>query len=350
MYIAYIYDINNTIVAQIDEILDFEVSNKINGVSTSSWSLYHTNDYCTREYIKEYRRTKINIKQWNIEKTMFDGVIRWFDADITKTTIKCESFEHYFERRLLVQDYTLNDSINNILTDILVDINNTFQTNITLDCLVTATTTKQYKRGETYLKVLQDMAGLWYEFIIVDKILYFKQTVGIDRTTGVDFIQYKYDINEPDDRSINNVKMSVDGKDLANGVLAKAGAGYTYLQDTTSMTEFWLIETSFSNSWDNVNGSQSYLDDHKASLSEFDVDVISLDFFEAWLWDLVSVYIFVGNDVLFFNWSMKVTQKKYTSGDLPKIQFKLWVSVVKNKDFIEQFVEIQQRLKTIELQ
>jgi hypothetical protein len=32
--------------------------------------------------------------------------------------------------------------------------------------------------------------------------------------------------------------MSVDGKDLANGVLAKAGAGYTYLQDATSMTEF----------------------------------------------------------------------------------------------------------------
>jgi hypothetical protein len=63
MYIAYIYDINDTIVAQIDEILDFEVTNKINGISTASWSLYHTNEYCTREYVKEYRRVKINLKQ-----------------------------------------------------------------------------------------------------------------------------------------------------------------------------------------------------------------------------------------------------------------------------------------------
>lgn len=350
MYIAYIYDINDTIVAQIDEILDFEVTNKINGISTASWSLYHTNEYCTREYVKEYRRVKINLKQWNTEKTMFDWVIRWFDADITKTTIKCESFEHYFERRLLGQDYTLNDSINNILTDILVDINNTFQTNIVLDCLVLVTTSKEYKRGETYLKVLQDMAGLWYEFLIIEKILYFKETVGIDRTTGVDFLQYKYDINEPDDRSIDNVKMSVDGKDLANGVLAKSDTGYTYLQDATSITEFWLLEASFSNSWDDANGSQTYLDDHKASLSEFDVNVISQDFFEVWLWDLVSVYIFVGNDILFFDGSMKVIQKKYTAWDLPKIQYKLWVSIVKSKDFIEQFVEIQQRVKTIELQ
>jgi hypothetical protein len=137
---------------------------------------------------------------------------------------------------------------------------------------------------------------------------------------------------------------------LANGVLAKSDTGYTYLQDATSITEFWLLEASFSNSWDDANGSQTYLDDHKASLSEFDVNVISQDFFEVWLWDLVSVYIFVGNDILFFDGSMKVIQKKYTAWDLPKIQYKLWVSIVKSKDFIEQFVEIQQRVKTIELQ
>lgn len=62
MYIAYIYDINNNIIAQVDEILDFECNIKINGVSTSSWSLYHTSEYCKRSFLKEYRRVKINKK------------------------------------------------------------------------------------------------------------------------------------------------------------------------------------------------------------------------------------------------------------------------------------------------
>lgn len=349
MYIAYIYNLAWEVIAQIDEILDFECVLKINNVSTASFGLYHTNEYCKRQYLKEYSRVKINIQNWNEEKTLFDWVIRGIEADLTKTSIKCESFEHYFDRRLLDQDYTMTDYVHNILWEILVDINAKYATNITLDCGILTTTTKEYKRGESYLKVLQDMAGNGYEFGIVDKVLYFKETIGIDRTSWPDFVQYKYDINEPDDRSIDNVKMTVDGKDLANGVLAKANAGYTYLQDATSKAEYWLLEASFSNSGDDATASQTYLDDHKDSLVEFDVDVISQSFFEADLWDLVSVYIYVGNDILFFDWSQKVIEKKYTAGDLPKIQFKLGISTVKSKDIIEQIVDIQQRLKSIEM-
>lgn len=91
---------------------------------------------------------------------MFDGVIRGLEANLTKTVVKCESFEHYLDRRLLDQDYTITDYVHNILAEILVDINAVYSTNITLDCGIMTTTTKEYKRGETYLKVLQDMAGL----------------------------------------------------------------------------------------------------------------------------------------------------------------------------------------------
>lgn len=92
---------------------------------------------------------------------MFDGVIRGLEANLTKTVVKCESFEHYFERRLLDQDFSFSvQSVNAILATILADINTLYATNITLDCGVIATTSKEYKRGETFLKVLQDMAGL----------------------------------------------------------------------------------------------------------------------------------------------------------------------------------------------
>jgi len=350
MFIAYIYDLSDTLIAQVDEILDFETTKKINDVSTASFALFHTNPYCTRAYLKEYRRVKINMLVDSIEKTMFDGVIRGFEANLVKTTIRCESFEHYFDRRLLATDQSfVSQSVNTIIQWLLTTINGAYNSGITLDCGITTLTSKQYKRGESFLKVLKDLAENGFEFTIIDKVLIFKNTIGIDRTTGDNFVEYRYDINEPDDRSIDNVKMTVDGKELANGVLWKADTAYTYTSDAPSIADFGLLEASFSTSWDDTATSQSYLDDHKVSLSEFDVDTNTNDFFQTDLGDLVSVYIYVGNDVMFFDGSMKVIEKSYTSGDLARINFKLWVSVVKSKDIIEQIGDVQNRLKTLEM-
>lgn len=350
MFIAYIYDLSNTLIAQVDEVLDFETTKKINDVSTASFALFHTNPYCTRAYMKEYRRIKINMLVGNTEKTMFDGVIRGFEANLVKTTIRCESFEHYFDRRLLSGDYSfVNQSINTIIQGLLTNLNGAYNSGITLDCGITTLTSKEYKRGESFLKVLKDLAENGYEFSIIDKVLIFKTTIGIDRTTGDNFVEYRYDINEPDDRSIDNVKMTVDGKDLANAVLGKADTAYNFVSDAPSIAEFGMLEASFSTSWDDTATSQSYLDDHKVSLSEFDVDTNNQDFFQADLGDIVSVYIYVGNDVMFFDGSMKVIEKSFASGDLARINFKLWVSVVRSKDIIEQIWDVQNRLKTLEL-
>ena len=349
MFIAYIYDLSNTIIAQVDEVLDFETTKKINDVSTASFALFHTNPYCTRAYLKEYRRIKINMLVGNTEKTMFDGVIRGFEANLVKTTIRCESFEHYFDRRLLSGDYSfVNQSIDYIIQGLLNNLNSAYNSGITLDCGITTLTSKEYKRGESFLKVLKDLAENGFEFSIIDKVLKFKASIGIDRTTGPDFVEYRYDINEPDDRSIDNVKMTSDGKELANGVLGKAWSAYTYDTDAPSITEFGLLEASFSTSWDDAATAQSYLNDHKASLSEFDIEAITQDFFEADLGDMVSVYIYVGNDVMFYDGPMKVIEKWFASGDLARINFKLGVSSVRSKDIIEQIVDVQSRLKTLE--
>lgn len=79
------------------------------------------------------------------------------------------------------------------------------------------------------------------------------------------------------------------------------------------------------------------------------MDTNTQDFFQADLGDLVSVYIYVGNDVMFFDGPMKVIEKSFASGDLSKINFKLGVSVVKSKDIIEQIGDVQNRLKTLEM-
>lgn len=77
----------------------------------------------------------------------------------------------------------------------------------------------------------------------------FKQTIGIDRTSiGDDFVEYRFDSTEPDDRTIDGVKMTVDGKELATGVLGKSGNNFSFLSDPTAVSQYGLIETSFSNS------------------------------------------------------------------------------------------------------
>lgn len=350
MYIAYIYDLSNNVFAQIENILDLEITKKINDVSTASFGVYQDDPYCKREFLKEYRRVKINMLVWNEEKTMFDGVIRWFDADLQKTSVKLESFEHLLDRRLLHQDYTFTDqSIQTILSTILWDINTRYQTNITLDCGITTLTSKAYKKAETFLKVLKDLAWNGFEFIIDWFSLKFKETIWVDKSTGENFVEYRYDINEPDDRSINSVKMVVDGKELANGVIWKSWSNFTEDDDATSIAEFGLIEWSFTTSWDDATTTQSYLDDHKNSLSEYEIETISNDFFEADLWDLVSVYVYVWNDIMFFDGSMKVIQKIFVAGDLARIQYTLWKTKIQSKSFIDEIIEIQERVKTLEL-
>lgn len=350
MYIAYIYDLSNNLVAQIDSILDLEILQKINDVSTASFGLYHTNEYCKREFLKEYRRVRINKLFDGVEKNMFDGVIRGFSATLTTTSVKLESFDHLFDRKLLHSDYTYTDqSIDAILVDILGDINTRHETNITLDCGVTDLTSKEYKKGESFLKVLKDLAGNGYEWVFDNLVLKFKTTIGVDRSAGEDFIEYRYDIGEPNDRSINNVTMNVDGKEMANGVIGKTGNDFTELDDPTSIAEFGLIESSFSASWDDATATQSFLDDHKVSLSEYDVDGVSNDFFEANLWDLVKVYIFVWNDIMYFDGAMKVIGKMYVAWDIPRIEYKLGKTKVQSKNVLEQIVDMQARVKSLEL-
>lgn len=351
MYIAYIYDKDNNIIAQIEQILDLEITKKLNDVSTCSFGIYQTDPYCKRQYFKKYSRVKINKLFDTIEKTLFDWVIRGVEADLEKTSIKLESFEHLLDRRLLHQDYTFTtQSIDTILTTILGAINTRYQTNITLDCGITETTSKDYKKAESFLKVLKDLAGLWYEFIVDNMVLKFKQTIWIDRTTGENFVEYRYDINEPDDRSIDSVKMTDDGKEFVNGVIGKSWSNYSEQDDPTSIAEFGLIEWSFTTSGDDTTTTQSYLDDHKEWIAEFEIVTINNDFFEADLGDLVSVYVYVGNDIMFYDWSMKITQKNYRSWDLESVQFTLWKTKIQSKNFIDEIIEIQERVKTLELQ
>jgi hypothetical protein len=69
-------------------------------------------------------------------------------------------------------------------------------------------------------------------------VLIFGTLAGVDRTqNNDDYMEYRYDSAEPSGRNIDAVKISIDGKEITNGVLANAN-GYNYVADSVSIAEY----------------------------------------------------------------------------------------------------------------
>lgn len=351
MYIAYIYNLNGDLIAQVEDILDLRIQDKLNGVWTASFSLYHTNAYCNRTFIKKYRRVKLVINKPGEEKTMFDWVIRWTSWNLEKTTIQLETFEHLLDRRKLHLEFTYsNATLDFIINELIGHINWIEDTWITVDCWITDNIAdKKYEKWKSVLEILKDLEKSWYEYLIENKVLKLKNTVWIDRSSWAEFIEYRYDINEPEDRSINSASFTSDWKELSTWVVGKSWSDYSIIDDVTAKTEFGLIEETLVTSWDITNATNKYLQDHKDDIIEYNIGTIANDYFDANLWDLVKVYLFTWNDIMFFDWSMKVVEKEYVAGDLPDIKYKLSTTKVKTKDIIEIIAEMQNNIKWLEL-
>ena len=350
MYIAYIYDWDN-IIAQVDTILDFQVEQKLNDTHTASFTVHHTNPYCKKEYLEKYRRVKIKkLINWE-EKTFFDWIIRGFRMDLKKVEVKLASFGYLVYRRLIHQDYNFdNKSIDNILSTILNDINSIYDTWISLDCWITTTTTKKYTTWQNFLYILKDLAKTWnYEFIIENKVLKFKPTIWQDRTTWINYVEYRYNYEDPEDRTIDRIQIDDDWNELTNWVLAKDWTNTINKEDTNSKNTYWLIEHYAIWSWDLDTIAQEYLDLHKQWLKEYNLTASSNDFFEVNIWDLVKVYLNTWNDMLYYNWPMKIVRKRFKAGDLDKIEISLSVNKEKLKDFLEDFKNLKDRVQNLEI-
>jgi hypothetical protein len=64
---------------------------------------------------------------------------------------------------------------------------------------------------------------------------------------------------------------------------------------------------------------------------------------------LVACYVYTGSDLVFFDGNMRVVSKKIKKGDLEKVEIGLSEKRVKSKDFIEQIIDMKERIKRLEL-
>lgn len=209
---------------------------------------------------------------------------------------------------------------------------------------------KDYDAGESAYSIIEDLSQSWFEFNSIWDTIYFEDQIWTDRTSWPEFLEYRYDINSPEERTINSVDMDSDSDNLANSVSTTDGINLITSNDATSIAEFSLIEDFESLSGDYTNATNEIVQRKKDTIKEFSVSVTTQDFFEASLWDTVKVYIFVGNDILFFDWPMRIVEKSYSGGDLGRISYKLSSSNFSSWNFLDEITNINQRLKTLELQ
>lgn len=350
MIIGYVYDRQKNLIWQIFNVFWFECTIKLNDIST--WELTIMNEHMDDilNILKENNRITIMENNDGTENTLIEGYIRGIEATLKNTVIKIEDYLSFLDDKMLYTAINFTGQVDVLLQTILDQINAREDTGLVLDCSVTDTITKQYAKWDSFFSVLKDLRENNYEFIVKDWTLFFKETIGIDRSlVNNDYREFMRDVNSPLDRTIRDAKMVMDIKQMCNCCLGKDGTTYGSYEDADSITEFWRVERSFTNSWNIQKATQNYVLERKDSIREFDISPNVTNFFYCDLGDIVRVYINSWNDLMFYDGTLKVIEKSYTAGEMWKVTFKLSKNKVKVQELNEKLKEISARVKSLEL-
>lgn len=349
--IGYVYDRHNNLIGQLFDVVGFQCSMKLNDVSTGELTISNENLLDALLILKENNRIKVMEGNNGTERLLISWYMRGIEATLKNTVIKIEDMISFLDDKVLFNPLNYTWPINALLQQILSQINAREQTELTCVSDVSTSVTKKYEKGETFANVLKDLRENAYEYVVRDTVLYFNHTIGIDRSVpSNDYYEFVWDINSPLDRTIRDAKLVMDIKQMCNSCIGKDGNVYGYAEDLASIQEFWRIERSMTNSGNIQQATQNYVNERKDSIKEFDISPNIPDFFACDVGDVVRVYINSGNDLMFYDGSMKVIEKSYTAGEMTKVTYKLWKSKVKTIDLAEKLREINRRVGKLELQ
>ena len=342
MFVIYINDHSWNSKSQIFEVNNLEVKQKLNDISSASFEVSNIHKENSYSNFKEFNEVLIYKIENNKEKLIFDWVIRGVEADLNKTKIVLNDKVFLLKNKILYTDKSYsNTQIKSILIDILDVMNSRYDTRISLESDILDQVTKTYKKWQTFFDILKDLSLNWYEFEVKNNILYFASSIWEDKTSWTNFVEFSYDIQFPWSRTIDTAKLEYDSDNLSNAIISKETWNN---EDTTSINSFWRLEKYFI-SWD----KNTLLSERKDSIRELEITPLSYDFFIANLWDTVKVQIDAWNDIMFYNWWLKVIEKEFKSWELNKVKIKLSKWNVKTLNLIETIQDLRNRTKNLEI-
>jgi hypothetical protein len=321
---------------------------KTKDISDASFEMPNSDPKLNRTNFKEFNQIKINRLTKDSEKTVLEWVVKNIESDLDWSKITINSFDYLFKRKKTYTALTLDGNLTTFLTSLLSQINARYATDWVLDCNISDTVTlgQAISAGTSFLDILKKIPDIEWKFSTINwvKTITVRRSIGIDRTTGPNFIEFLWDIANPRKRTIKTARHTLNADNLSNAVNDSYNRVVT---DATSISEFWRIEESVTTS--GTDTIDWYLDQHKVSVAELEVTPTSLDFFMVDIGDTVKVYIYVWNDLMYYNWSLKVVSKTVSGENLKEIRIWLSKTNVTTLWVLETIKDLKDRLKLQEL-
>lgn len=362
--VVKISDVTDTnVLAQIINPRDLSYSKTINKRWTASFFIRYDDPDASKANLQEFNRVDIYEQINNEEFKLFEGVIRGYDATFEGVEVQIGDFGYLFENRILfTSDYSaVAEPVNDTISNILSDLNSVDDMGITLDTedILTDVVDKEYKRGENFLKILKDLSeGVNGEWQVRDRKLQFKESIGVDRTTPQteEYLDFRYDVDNPTENSILKAIVTTDSKDLTNAVLGKSGNNFSSSTDAGSIATRGRIEKvqSFDSTAVAGLGTQvdNYLALHKESVQFHKItpNTNALTFKDIDIGDIVPIYINTGSDLLSIDENFKVVKvsNKTTDNSL-ELNIEFSKTAVEEKNVIDDIVDLKERVNQLEI-
>jgi hypothetical protein len=350
MIIAYVYDRQWNDLGQLHTILWFSCRKILNDVSTGDLIIDNKQILDSITILKENNRISVHKVTWNVEKPLIEWYIRGFEASLTTTTIKIDDRFSILEDKLFYGIFNRNWMVKDMLTTMLTQVNWREDTGLTVDCDITDTFIKTFENGEIVWVAIRDARQNKYEFRMEWDKLVFKNAVWIDRSVWwPDYLEFVRDYLDPNNRSIQDAKLTSDIKQMANCAIGRDANTNTQYEDLTSINERWRIERPITNSWSVDQSAEAFVNERKDGMREYNIDPILTDFFACDVGDTVRVFINTWNPIMFFEWSMKILEKVFKAWEVDTISLKVSSSNVKMSTLAERFRELNARITRLEL-
>lgn len=299
-------------------------------------------------YLAKMNRVKIwRFNDW-VENIIFEGYIANVKDETLSTHVICATSMIRFEERMLLADLTINASISSILNTILTTINATEDTWITVNCTVNTVASKQYSAWEYMLDILKDLSDGGYQFDIRDNVLYFWESIGVDRSMWDDRVEFLYEYNQGRTRNIDDFSFTGDIRNIKNAVYSKnTGGTVIWSFDTESIESYFRQEEFISVNGDVASETSKYLADHKNDTVEISIMPSVKDFSLADIWDIVWIHIDRGDARGKYIGSAVVQTKEFIDGDLPEIKFWFSTSNIRTPTILEKIKMMSDEIRNL---
>jgi hypothetical protein len=343
--IIYIEDHTWTPLTQLFDVTSFECSQYLNGVDTASFRISATHKANNIWLLRPFHRCYITtLKEGGTERIYIDGVIDSLDTSLNHTTVYVKSYEYLFEKMLITTAQSFsNQSVHNIVSDLRTAIIQRYDRWIDLACSINDEIGLEVNEGATFGSVLQELIKLWYQYRVIKKTLLIASSIGIDQSSGTNCVLLKRDINDPQDRNINEASIRYDANQLTNAPYAK---GTWFQISEESIDTYWRFEQTITTDGSSWQALQDILTKQEHPQQIITIDPRISNFFFASIGDCIALVLDAWNELMRYQWSVYVIQKKIDT----RWVIKVTISTTTNKalSFLETIRENQKRLQKLE--